>query len=87
MRSARTTVARRCAITSVVRPCIACSSASCTRRSLSASSSAWIVIILLAAFAVAPWWRQLRFSFSLRTLLIATTLVAVLLGLVAWMGR
>ena len=39
MRSARCTVARRCAMTSVVRSCIAASSAACTMRSLSASSA------------------------------------------------
>ena len=38
MRSHESTVASRCAITSVVRACISRSSAACTNRSLSASS-------------------------------------------------
>jgi hypothetical protein len=32
----------------------------------------------------APWLRQLGWRFSLRTLLIATTLVAIGLGLIVW---
>jgi hypothetical protein len=41
----------------------------------------WFVVVLVASVAAAPWisWR-----FSLRTLLIATTLIAVALGLVAF---
>jgi hypothetical protein len=39
----------------------------------------WIFTLLATAFAAAPW---IRYRFSLRTLLIATTLVAVGLGLV-----
>jgi hypothetical protein len=40
-------------------------------------------VLLTGALAVLPW---LKFSrFSLRTLLIATTLAAVLLGLTAWL--
>jgi hypothetical protein len=34
--------------------------------------------------AIVPWISQLRWRFSLRTLLIATTLVAVALGLIVW---
>jgi hypothetical protein len=41
----------------------------------------WILATVLLLLALAPWARYLRFS--LRTLLIATTLVAVLLGLIA----
>jgi hypothetical protein len=41
----------------------------------------WPVIAALVALAIAPW---LSSRFSLRTLLIATTLVAVALGLVVW---
>jgi hypothetical protein len=37
----------------------------------------WFFVTLVAAFAAAPW---LRWRFSLRTLLLAMTLVAVLLG-------
>jgi hypothetical protein len=44
----------------------------------------WFPMIVSAAMAFTPWvnWR-----FSLRTLLIATTLVAVVLGLIAWSIR
>jgi len=44
----------------------------------------WIFVILSAALATAPW---LRWRFSLRTLLIATTLVAVGLGLAVYAAR
>jgi hypothetical protein len=37
-----------------------------------------------AVVTVLPWTRQLRFRFSLRTLLITTTLIAVVLGLAIW---
>jgi hypothetical protein len=41
----------------------------------------WFAVLLVAASATLPWisWR-----FSLRTLLIATTLIAVVLGLAVW---
>ena len=42
-----------------------------------------IVISMFAALAAVPWIRWSR-RFSLRTLLIATTLVAVVLGLAVW---
>jgi hypothetical protein len=42
----------------------------------------WFTVAPLAVFAMAPWLRK---SFSLRTLLIATTLVAVVLGLIVWL--
>ncbi len=38
-----------------------------------------MLTVICGALATAPW---LRFRFSLRTLLIATTLVAVVLGLI-----
>ena len=41
----------------------------------------WFAAVLLGVFAATPW---LRWRFSLRTLLIATTLVAVVLGLIVW---
>ncbi len=41
----------------------------------------WFAVSTLAAIAGAPW---LRWRFRLRTLLIATTLVAIGLGLVVW---
>jgi hypothetical protein len=49
----------------------------------------WIPAMLSAALAVLPWVKpllKLR-RFSLSTLLIATTLVAVGLGLIAWLIR
>lgn len=46
-----------------------------------------IAILILSAFAAAPWLRQWKWRFSLRTLLIATTLVAVGLGLIVWAVR
>lgn len=42
----------------------------------------WFLAIVAASAAALPWT---RFRFSLRTLLIATTLVAVTLGLVMWL--
>jgi hypothetical protein len=41
----------------------------------------WFAVFLFALIAIAPWLRLAR-RFSLRTLLIATTLVAVALGMV-----
>ena len=48
----------------------------------------WPLVTIVAVFPIAPWilvipW--LRWRFSLRTLLIATTLVAVVLGLIVWL--
>jgi hypothetical protein len=40
---------------------------------------------LTSSLSLSPWIRQLRWRFSLRTLLIATTLVAVVLGLIVWL--
>jgi len=47
----------------------------------------WLAAILFAVLAALPWVHKLRFRFSLRTLLTATTLVAVVLGLVVWAVR
>jgi hypothetical protein len=44
----------------------------------------WFATSGLAALAAAPW---LRWRFRLRTLLIATALVAVVLGLIVWANR
>jgi hypothetical protein len=44
----------------------------------------WFLILLCCAAGSIPW---LRWRFTLRTLLIATTLVAVVLGLIAWSIR
>jgi hypothetical protein len=43
----------------------------------------WLPALLAAALAVIPWY---SWQFSLRTLLVATTLLAVVLGLAAWAG-
>jgi hypothetical protein len=53
------------------------------------NSPHWFLVALSAAFVFVPWlpWHKLRWRFSLRTLLIVTTLVAVVLGLVVWMAR
>jgi hypothetical protein len=45
----------------------------------------WLPPIPTAVLAIAPWLRQIRWRFRLRTLLIATTLVAVALGLIVWL--
>ena len=44
-------------------------------------------ILLLVTFAAVPWIRHLKWRFSLRTLFIATTLVAVVLGAIAYAAR
>jgi hypothetical protein len=44
----------------------------------------WFVVGIVATLTSIPW---LRWQFSLRTLLIATTLVAALLGLIAYAVR
>jgi hypothetical protein len=46
----------------------------------------WCLILACLALVAAPWLHCRR-RFSLRTLVIATTLVAVGLGLVAWVAR
>jgi hypothetical protein len=42
----------------------------------------WVLVLASVAFAAAAWLRHWRFRFSLRTLLIAATIVAVGLGLI-----
>jgi hypothetical protein len=44
----------------------------------------WFLVLPCVAFAVLPWRRQLTLRFSLRTLLLAITLLSVLLGHVVW---
>jgi hypothetical protein len=44
----------------------------------------WFPVLFLAAIASVVWYPWQR-RFSLRTLLIATTLVAVMLGLIVWL--
>jgi len=43
----------------------------------------WGIAVTFAAFAAAPWIPR---QFSLRTLLVATTLIAVALGLIVWVA-
>ena len=43
----------------------------------------WLASMVFGTIAFAPWIHRVR-QFSLRTLLIATTLIAVVLGLVVW---
>jgi hypothetical protein len=50
----------------------------------SVASPYWVPFILTATVAALPW---IRWRFSLRTLLIATTLVAVVLGLIIYASR
>ena len=47
----------------------------------------WFSLVVVAALASIVWIRHLPWRFSLRTLLIATTLVAVVLGLWVWAVR
>ena len=42
----------------------------------------WVAALVTSALAAAPWVRTLRWQFSLRTLLIATTMIAMILGLI-----
>ena len=46
----------------------------------------WMLVLPTILVAVIPWIRWLP-RFSLSTLLIATTLIAVLLGLIVWLSR
>jgi hypothetical protein len=46
----------------------------------------WLLTLMPICLSMAPWLRWSR-RFRLRTLLIATTLVAVVLGLIVWMSR
>ena len=45
----------------------------------------WFPVVFVAALAAIPRRCQLCWRFSLRTLLIATTLVAIVLGLIVWL--
>lgn len=47
----------------------------------------WFVTVLAATAAFAPWYRTFRWRFSLRTLLIFTTIVSLALGLVILFTR
>jgi hypothetical protein len=48
----------------------------------SASAPDWFLILICCGLGSIPW---LRWRFTLRTLLIATTLVAAVLGLIVWL--
>jgi hypothetical protein len=45
----------------------------------------WSMFGLMAAIIAGPWIRHINWRFSLGTLLIATTLVAVVLGAIVWL--
>jgi FtsH-binding integral membrane protein len=47
----------------------------------------WFPVLFFATLVAVPWIRQTPKRFSLRTLLIATTLIAMVLGLVVWATR
>jgi hypothetical protein len=47
----------------------------------------WLVLVLVTMVGILPWYDQVRWRFSLRTLLIAITLVAVVLGLIVVLRR
>jgi len=47
----------------------------------------WFMVVIAIAFAASPWLHRLRWRFNLRTLLIATTLVAVVLGAIVYAAR
>jgi hypothetical protein len=51
------------------------------------SLSHWLVVLITLVIAAVPWISRWQFRFSLRALLIATTLVAVVLGIIVWMTR
>ncbi len=46
----------------------------------------WVLLLAVATVALLPWIHKLGYArrFSLRTLLIATTLVAAVLGIIVW---
>jgi hypothetical protein len=46
----------------------------------------WVIALTSSIIAAIAWPRR-SYQFSLRTMLIATTLVAVVLGLAVWAGR
>ena len=47
----------------------------------------WLPVVTFTALATAPWLRRISWRFSLRTLLIATTLVGVGLGTIIVLSR
>ena len=49
--------------------------------------SHWLLALPLATLAAVPWIRPLRWRFTLRSLFTATTLLAVVLGMIAWLDH
>ena len=47
----------------------------------------WFLVLVFGGLAISPWTTRPKLRFSLRTLLIATTLVAVVLGMIVWMSE
>jgi hypothetical protein len=47
----------------------------------------WSLVLISGVLATAPWTHQLRWRYTLRTLLIAMTLIAVVLGLAVYVAR
>jgi hypothetical protein len=47
----------------------------------------WFSSLVCMTFAILPWRQQIDWRFRLRTLLIATTLVAVVAGLAVWAAK
>jgi hypothetical protein len=58
-----------------------------SKKNSGASTPYTYPVLLICGLAVAPWIRQLQWQFSLRTLLIVTTLVVVVLGLFVWLHK
>ncbi len=56
------------------------------RQSLSVMTPHWLPVLLFAAFAYVPWFPWST-RFSLRTMLIVTTVFAAVLGVVVWLSR
>ena len=57
------------------------------RQGLECSVYHWFTVLLTSIIASAPWIPCLRWRFSLRTLLLATTLFALALGTIVWLAR
>ena len=47
----------------------------------------WFLVLLSATLATGPWIRRLKWQFSLRGLLITTTMIALALGLIVWASK
>jgi hypothetical protein len=47
----------------------------------------WFLVVGFAVLSAVPWIEHIHWRFTLRTLLIATTLVAIVLGLIVWAVR